>query len=550
MTTIFVGANGTACSANTQCNTSISVCDTNSGFCTNKATNIRDCVAGGGYIDDNDYKCICAADFVWSEKDQQCMPAYCDGTAAQGYYHTWCPGNGACINNVCIDPTATVHWDNTCNSPTSFVGLNCMTAYDSGCYPNSSSVSVEKEPDIKTSLRAAPIATPGVLVLANGDQVQLTPLNLLNNMLPWDNDNGANVTCNGDPTLNMSTTVETGMLCYHNTLINDADETTPQEFLTGIGSTPCGGGGPNGIIEFYTSDSTSNMYYAGTNVGNFPRQSELFIMFANAENVLWITPNVCSMDAGDTYSPCAVMGGGMRCVPGTTPTMVSRCDSHDSLICNNKWHDIAHFVNGDLATLQSSSNGSPTLFSVWQCSAESATAAMTAGGTSCPPGFVEGIIYDENLKKYSGTCVRAQQYNNGGSANGLAWNYCNHSGTRDGGCQTVGSDSCNASSGEGAMCWETDCYKSEGMVAKDIIPYIPIGYAYITSDTGNPYKVCSKSDNVFVEVNNKSYLSEGCTDIQRTWHACCDGYKTGYGTDCGSDSSDKVWIQGGNDNCY
>lgn len=543
MTTIFVGANGTECG---KCDSSISVCDIHSGFCTNNATTEKGCVLGGGYFDNN-RTCICAADFVWSENDKQCMPAYCDGTAAPGYYHTWCPTSEACINNVCIDPKVNVHWDNTCNSPTIWPpGRNCMTAYDSGCYPNSGSVSVEKEPDIKTSLRAAPIATPGVLVLDNGDQVQLTPLNLLNNMLTWDNSKGANVTCNEDPTLNMSTTVGTGMSCYHNTLINDADETTPQEFLTGIGSTPCGGG-PNGIIEFYTSDSNSNMYYAGTNVGNFPRQSELFIMFANAENVSWITPNVCSMDAGDTYSPCAVMGGGMRCVPGTTPIMVSNCDSPDPLICTDKWYNIAHFVNG--ATLQPSSNGSPTLFSVWQCSAESATAAMTAGGTACPPGFVEGIIYDENAHKYSGTCVRAQQYNNGGSKNGLAWNYCNHYETRDGGCQTVGSDSCNASSGEGAMCWETVCEGSEGMVANDIIPYIPVGYAYITSDVGNPYKVCSESDNVFVDVNNKSYLSKGCTDIQRTWHACCDGYKTGYGTDCGSDSSDKVWIQGGNANC-
>ena len=540
-------------------------CDTGSGFCIadlGPSPLERNCADIGGWLNSDGTQCMCAIDSVYSVTNGQCEYAKCQ-PANLGYYYTSCENGGPCINYKCIDPSKPVGWDEICNVPDSFTD-NCMSYFNGACKSSKEMGIDDVSPfdTITTSVPDPPNITLGTLcfsgsdaICTGGDTYDLTSDLLLDTILTRKMSPDVprlNITCQSDTSLNIPAMggSGTGTQCYFNSLVQDTS-TPPGVFLTGIGTTQFGGGDTS-VLTFYMNDGSDNeIKYAAPNLGNYPRQSGLFVMFANATNNGWLTPNMCALDIGDEYSPCATMGAGMRCLPGTKPVQVSSCCG-DNTVCTNNWNQISAVLPSDV-TLLSNDDGSPTLFSVWACSADAAVTATKFNGTLCQAGFNEDIIWDNSTggptsQTYTGTCVRTEEYNNQpNSTNGLAWNYCDHSQLRVDYCMTVPENAgiCQATSGERAMCWDSVCQSpgadKKGLVAYDQIPYIPQSYGYV-SITDGQLKVCNASDKTIYAVTGVP--NNGCSnDLQRHRYAECTGEGSFVGECHGSDT-DKTWQTG------
>lgn len=536
-----IATNTKTCVSNTSCNTGY-YCD-KSNHCMINATPYA-CTQKGGIYSESDSVCSCAPDSIFDMTANACLRGPCQ-LSLPGYYFTACPGAGSCINNsVCINPNVTSGgWNAVCNEPIAAPGQtinNCMSFFEGAPQGFSSE---------EYSVADPPPQLLAQIKIGTTTPVTLTSDILLSHIL---NNGGATDLCTIDPALNVASDgVATGRKCYYNSLQIDGDAalTSTPPLITSVGTTAVTGGA-NGILEFY-SDTDAGALFAGTNIGNFPGQSNLFVMFANAENSEWLTPNHCPFNSDDQYSACYTMGAGMRCEPGTSPIMVSQCTSpHDTVCTTSGWHDMSTFLPCG-AALVPSTTGSPTKFSIWGCSADAANVASKTGGTYCPTGFEEGIIYDTGTGTYVGTCVRVPQYvNTPGSSDsdGLAANYCNSSEERVGACQTNPNnwDDSASTAGEGFMCWGTYCYGPNGMVALDNVPYIPLNYGYQNftgtgTDMTVTYKICSSPDGT---TNPTKYgdIYPGCSkDLQKDWYATCGDASTYYGCWHG-DGNDAVWL--------
>lgn len=501
---------GTPCSSTNPCTTGY-FCDP-ANFCMLTVDKFS-CPYVGGAVDACG-NCICPPDMVFDITANSCLPASCSIPSPCGYFFMACPYGGYCANNICVDPSVAVTMDPICNQPTVAPTNTCMSYF--------SGVGAEDydSPKINTPTfgASATVGSTATLTVA-GDTFPLNPINFLNTVFSYQTDEtGANnITCGLDPELNVPLSEKgSGGECYFNHLSKDTSS-SPTQFLPGVGS-----GSADGVIQFITTDDTESLHYAGTNFGNYPRQTNLFVMFANPDNVSWLTPNQCPYLLSDMRGgggACFEMGAGMRCVPGTVPVRVSNCVGTGPQCdpSGSGWHTISDVLPSNAIT----SEGAPSFFSVWACSAEAANIGLQTDGTSCPTGFEENIIYDNTSKSYKGTCVRTPPFQSPdptGSNPGLAYNYCSSS---DAGKNSGRNSSCPS---EGDMCWESTCGTDYTFFINetDTIPYIPLGFGYLSKSTMDDgvvgYRVCSADGPGGLDGQD----GKGCmSDLQTTWSAPC-----------------------------
>lgn len=497
--------------------------------------------------------CVCPTDMLFDVTANSCLPAPCTAISPCGYYFEACSDYGPCFKNTCSTTGVSATLDPVCNIVSPFEGTTCPDM------PYGTQTSAEFVGIETPKLSASDVPNVAVLTFTPLGGVPmaytLTPSEFLGTVLvgsyyDTNNNNAVQpVTCNYDPTLNVGKNTG-GNTCYLNALASTADAngcatTTTSVFLDSVGTKYT-------LLEFYTTRESTKQYYAGTNFGNDPGQTNLFVMFANADNVNWLRPQQCPYDSGDPTNPCTLMGAGMRCVPGTTPTMVSNCQGVSEVCGPNGWsridailppgYELGSMDPADANTegvkingsnvLSNGVNGAPIYYSVWGCSAEPVSAAAAISGSICPTGFEDKIIYDSVKLNWVGACTRVPEFNNlndpTGSQNSLVYNFCNNSLL---GSPPYRQDVC---SNDTDMCWSSSCSMHQGslftpdsILAEDTIGYIPLGYAYPSvktnqSDiTGYPfvgYTVCTTADS----------NSKGCSqDLQRDWGAWADYYVTG-----------------------
>jgi hypothetical protein len=408
--------------------------------------------------------------------------------------------------------------DPICNQPTIAPTNTCMSYFSGG-------VGAEDYDTLKVNYGATLGAASTATLTVAGTTLPLNSINFLNTVLDFTTTGSNNSTCQLDPELNVPLGGSgSGGECYLNHLSKDTSP-SPAPFMPGIGN-----GSASGVIQFDVSDSVpGTLHYAGTNFGNYPRQTNLFVMFANSDNASWLTPNQCPYSLSDlSGGPCVEMGAGMRCVPGTTPMRVSNCvgDGPQCDPSGSGWHTISEVLPSNAST----SDGAPSLFSVWACSAESATIGLQTDGTSCPTGFEENIIFDNTSNTFKGTCVRTPPFQSPmGSNPGLAYNYCS---SEDAGKNSIRNSSCPL---ESDMCWESECGTDYTFFIneKDTIPYIPLGFGYLSKSTMDDgivgYRVCSSK---YADAPGGA----GCiSDLQSTWSAPCyqeEGYDLAFNLAC------------------